>query len=157
MNIITQHNIGALGDLVRLTDHSTATAGGSGDATSVTGNTIDRMGFSTGSMPRSALMGVLYEATLASGATLSLAFAVQDSPDGTNWSDYQTVASAVVATGPNGGGAVKGSANIQVDLNGARRYTRLNYQPDLSASGTDTAYADGVGFFAGFDRLVAPN
>ena len=62
---VTQHNIGALGDLVRLTDHSTATAGGSGDATTVTGNTIDRQGFGSSGMPGSALMGTIFEATLA--------------------------------------------------------------------------------------------
>jgi hypothetical protein len=155
-DVLTQHNVASLGTLQRLTDHSTATAGGSGDATSVTGNTIDRMGFSTGSMPRSAVMGVAYEATLASGKTISFGYAVQDSADSSTWADYQTATFAVVSTGASGGSTNKGTFEVPVDLNNARRYIRFNYQPDLSATGTDTAYADGVGFLAGFDRLPAP-
>lgn len=155
-DILTQHNVAALGTLERLTDHSTATAASTGDATSVTGNTIDRMGFPGGSMPRSAVMGVCYEVTLGSGKTLSLGYAVQDSADGSTWADFQTATYAVVTTGGSGGTTNKGTFEVPVDLNGARRYTRYNYNPDLSATGTDTLYADGVGFFAGFDRLAAP-
>jgi hypothetical protein len=156
-DITTQRNIASLGDLKRLADHATSTAAGTGDATSVTGLTIDRQGFGNGSMPASALVGVHYETTLASGATLSIGYAVQDSADNSTWADYQTATYALAATGPSGGGAVKGSFNVAVNLGSARRYVRLNYNPDLSATGTDTSYSDAVGFFAGFDRLAAPN
>jgi len=149
-------NVGSLGDLLRLSDHATSTAAGSGDATTVTGNTIDREGFAGGSLPNSALMGVLFEATLASGKTLSIGYAVQDSADGTTWNDYQTATYAVAATGVSGGGVAKGQFNVAVDLRAARRYTRFNYNPDLNAAGTDTSYSDAAGFFAGFDRLAAP-
>jgi hypothetical protein len=155
-DILTQRNIAALGDLKRLTDHSTATAGGSGAATTVTGLTIDRMGFSTGAQPLSAEFGVLYEATLQSGATLSLGYDVQTAPDGSTWTDYQTATYAVVATGPSGGGAVKAAFNVAVELTLAQRYVRFNYNPSFSSTGTDTFYGDGVGFFAGFGRLPAP-
>lgn len=155
-DIVSQHNIAGMGDLKRLADHGTSTAASTGDATTVTGLTIDRMGFNNGSMPRSALMGVLYEATLGSGKTLSIGYAVQDSADNSAWSDYQTATYAVVATGPSGGGVVKSDFNVAVDLNSARRYTRFNYNPSCSATGTDTTYSDAAGFFAGFDRLPAP-
>lgn len=155
-DIVVQRNIGAEGTLKRLSDHSTAIAGSTGDTTSVTGITIDRAGFGNGSLPLSAVMGVVFETTLASGATLSLGYAVQEGADGTNWSDYQTGTYAVVATGPSGGGAVKGQFDVAVNLSSARRYVRINYQPKHSATGTDTSYADAVGFFAGFDRLAAP-
>lgn len=159
MSQTQQHNIGAFGDLVRLTDHSTAVAGGSGDATTVTGNTTDRVGFGSSGMPQSGLMGVIFETTLASGATLSIGYAVQDSADASTWADYQTATSigAVYATGPSGGGVIKGQANVQVDLTNARRYIRFNYLPDLSAGGTDTFYGDGVGFLGGTPRLPASN
>jgi len=156
-DIVQQRNIGALGDLLRLSDNTAATAGGTGDAASVTGLTVDREGFAGGSLPDSALMSVLYEATLASGKTLSIAYAVQDSADNSNWSDFQTGAAAVAATGPSGGGTVKSEFNVQVNLRSARRYVRFNYNPDLSATGTDTAVAVAAGFFGGFDRLVASN
>lgn len=159
-DINVQRNVGALGDLLRLSDQASATAGGSGNATTVTGYTIDRMKIgasgSTGSMPLSALVAVLFGTTLQSGKTLSVSFDVQDSPDGTNFSDYQTAASAVVATGPSGGGAVTGQAELQVSLTSARRYVRLLFVPTLSATGTDTATVIGAAFVAGFDRLAAP-
>lgn len=156
MDIIDVHNVAAVGVTKRLSVHATATAASTGDATSVTGITIDRAGFSNGGRPRSALMSVLYDATLASGKTLSIGYAVQDSEDGTNWSDYLTATYATVATGASGGSNAKGAFNIPVDLGSARRYVRLNFNPDLNASGTDTAYAQAAGFFAGFDRLPAP-
>jgi hypothetical protein len=155
-DIVLQHNVEGLGTLKRLSDHSTATAGGAGQATTVTGLTIDRKGFSTGSLPRSADLGVLYEATLQSGATLSLGYDVQHAPDGATWTDFQTATYVTVATGPSGGGVVKGDFNVAVDLGMAQRYVRFNYNPSLSSTGTDTLIADACGFFAGFDRLAAP-
>lgn len=155
-SIVTQRNIAALGDLLRLSDQVAETAAGSGDATSVTGTTIDRGGFAGGGMPGSALLGVLYSATLGSGKTLSVAVALQDSADGQTFADFATVVSTVAATGPSGGGAVHGEYNVPVNLLGARRYVRFNYMPDLSATGTDTSVTFSAGFFGGFDRLAAP-
>lgn len=157
MNIVEKHNIGGLGDLKRLTDHGTSTAGGSGDATSITGLTVDRVGAFGGIMPQSALASVVFEATLASGATLSLGYAVQHAPDGSTWTDYQTATYAVAATGASGGSVVKGEFNVPVDLGNAQRYVRFNYNPKCSATGTDTTYSDGVGFFAGGDLLASSN
>lgn len=156
-SIVTQRNIAALGDLVRLSDGVAETAAGSGDATTVTGTTIDRGGFGGGSMPGSAILGVLYSATLASGKTLSISATVQDSADNSTFADFSTVGATVAATGPSGGGAVHGQYNVPVNLGSARRYVRFNYQPDLSATGTDTAVTCSAGFFAGFDRLPASN
>lgn len=155
MNIVLQKDVAALGVILALSAASAATAAGTGDATTVTGRTVDRFSLGGGSMPNVANMGVAYEATLASGATLKFGYAVQDSADGSTWADYQTATySAAVATGPNGGGAVSGTFDIgSVNLSSARRYVRLNYNPDLSAGGTDTAVARAIGFFAGFDRL----
>ena len=158
-DIVQTRNIGALGDLLRLSDQAALTAAGSGDATTVTGQTIDRFSIgssSNGSPPLSALVAVLFSATLASGKTLSVTYDVQDSPDGTNFSDYATTAAVVVATGPSGGGVVRGQSELQVSLTSARRYVRLLFVPDLSATGTDTAVAIGAAFVGGFDRLAAP-
>lgn len=154
MNIVLQKDVAGIGALLRLSLPSTATAGGAGDATSVTGVTVDRFSLGGGSLPLVANLGVAYEATLASGATLKFGYAVQDSADNSTWTDYQTATYATVATGPNGGGAVAGVFDIgSVSLSTARRYIRLNYNPDLSAANTDTAVARAIGFAAGFDRL----
>lgn len=153
-DIVLQRDIASLGALLRLSAASAATAAGTGDATTVTGVTVDRLGFGNGSMPNVINPGVCYEATLASGATLSIGYAIQDSADGSTWADYQTATYAVVATGPSGGGARSGVFDLgSVNLSSARRYVRTNYIPDLSATGTDTAVFRAVGFAAGFDRL----
>jgi hypothetical protein len=155
-DIVLQHDIADLGSMRRLSDQVALTAGGVGNATTVTSVTIDRGGFAGGSLPNAAEIDVLFAATLGSGNTLAVSFDVQDSPDGVNFSDFSTAASAVVATGPAGGGTVKSQVPFGVDLTGARRYVRVLFVPTLSATGTDTATAIAAGFFAGFDRLAAP-
>jgi hypothetical protein len=155
-DIVTQKNIGAMIDVVRASAAASAVAAGSGDATTTTGATIDRMGYG-GSMPSSALFSVIYDATLASGKTLSIGYAVQHSPDNSSWADYQTATYAVVATGASGGSVAAGEFNVAVNLNNANRYVRINYNPDLNASGTDTNVTRAVAAIAGFDRLPASN
>lgn len=152
-DIVLQRDVGSLGSLKRLSAAATAVAAGTGDAATTTGATIDRASFSAGSLPKSLAAAIVYDATLASGKTLSIGYAAQDSADGTNWSDYQTATYAVVATGPSGGGAVSGETEISVNLTSARRYIRLNFAPDLNATGTDTAVARAVGFLAGFSHV----
>lgn len=156
-DIVSQRNIGQMGDIKRLTDHATSTAGGTGDATSVTGASLDRVGAFSGSLPDSALISVLFEATLASGATLSVQYDLQSSPDNSTWTDYQTGTYVVAATGASGGSVVKGEFNVQVNLRNAARYLRFIYSPKCSSTGTDTTYSDGVGFFGGGDRLPSTN
>lgn len=152
MNPAFQHNLAAFAIVKRATAAAAAVAAGTGDATTTTGATIDRFGFSGAGIPQASVWSVLYDATLASGKTLSLAYAVQHSADGTNWSDYAT-GSSVVATGASGGSTAAGELNVNVDLGSARRYTRILTVPDLSATGTDTAVTRAVAAFGGFDRL----
>lgn len=149
-DIVLQTDVGSLGQIERLSAEGTATAGATA---TTTGASIDRSGFNAGSLAGVVLVGVAYEATLASGKTLSFGYSWQDSADDTNFSDFQTAAPAVVATGPSGGGAVTGTFQVEVPLHSARRYGRFNFEPTFSATGTDTAVARAVGFFAGFDRL----
>lgn len=143
-------------DIKRLSDQASAIAASTGDATTVTGTTIDRQGFAGGSIPTGLALGILYSATLASASALTLAAYVQDSPDGTNWSMFATYSSVTVASGPSGGGVVAGSWNNSADLRGARRYVRALFIPDLLRTGTDTAVAIACGMFTGWDRLPAP-
>ncbi|MDR3495299.1 MAG: hypothetical protein P4L82_11925 [Ancalomicrobiaceae bacterium] len=144
------------------------TAGGASDAATWTGIAINRAAFSNGALPRSADVFVAYDATLASGKTLSVSYAFKDGADGTNFSDYATQTSTVIATGPSGGGRVVGVARLLnssgnaptgtpgVHLGSARNYVRCDIVPDLSATGTDTAVIWAIGEFGGFDSLAAP-
>uniref|UniRef100_A4WTD3 Uncharacterized protein n=1 Tax=Cereibacter sphaeroides (strain ATCC 17025 / ATH 2.4.3) TaxID=349102 RepID=A4WTD3_CERS5 len=145
----------SIGDKIavrRALANTAATAGGTGDATAVTGVIIDRAALG---WPKSAVLAIPFAATLAAGKTLSLAYTLQHGNDG-GLSDAATLKSAdaaVVATGPSGGGAVAGTFEVNVLLEGAKRYIRLNVTPDLSATGTDAAEISGVIVFGGADRL----
>lgn len=149
--------IRSIGDLIavrRAAANTAATAGGSGDNTEVVGVTLDRavLGF-----PQSAVVAIPFTATLAAGATLSIAWDI-DEGNASNLSDaavLASAASAVVATGPAGGGTVTGTFEANVALSGAGRYVRLNFTPNLSAANTDTAALSAVMVFGGADRLPA--
>lgn len=154
-DLVLQRDVGSLGALKRLSAAASATAAGTGDSTTTTGATIDRFGFSNGSRPDSMAFGVAWDATLATGKTLSIGYAIQDSADGSNWSDYQTGTYAAVGTGSTAASALSGMFEASVNLTSARQYLRGNFALDLSATQTDTAVARAVGFFAGFDRLAA--
>lgn len=147
------NNIGSAVSVVRASARATATAAGTGDNTAVAGVIIDRAALG---WPKSAVFAVPFTTTLAAAATLSLAMTVQDG-DASNLADAATYASranAVVATGPGGGGTVTGTVEFDVNLQGAKRYVRLNFTPDLSAGGTDTAdLGSAVAVFGGANRL----
>lgn len=87
----------------------------------------------------SAKLIVNYTATLAAGETLSLAGNFQDALDGsgTGVADYgSVVAATVIATGDSGGSTEVGTAEIDVDLSGAREFVRSQVTVSSSASGT---------------------
>lgn len=134
---------------------TSATAGGTGDNTSVVGATLDRAALG---LPLCAEVGVFFSATLAATKTLSItALKVEDSADGSTWADYAVLtAPGVVATGPTGGGTVSGQATSGVNLSGARKYIRVTHTPDLSATGTDTATTVAIAVLAGFTPIPAP-
>lgn len=111
----------------------TATAGGSGDNTKVTGQTINRQGFLSG------VLAVAFKATLAEDETVSFAVEVQESADGSNWGTAEVLqAATVAATGDTGGSTEYGVVEINENLKGRKKYVRYNITPDLSATTTDT-------------------
>lgn len=168
VDIVQKKSIAELIDPKAASSSLSWTAGGASDSVTWTGISIDRQGFANGSLPLSVDAMVVYDATLGSGNTLSLYWDLQEGPDGSNWSDYATEASTVVATGPSGGGRVVGIARLVVadankptgtpgvSLGAARRYVRLNTVPHLNRTGTDTAVIASVIEFGGFDALAAP-
>lgn len=122
------------------------TAGGTGDNTEVNGAWIDRRGFS------SLKVVIPYTATLAQAATLSIAANLQDASDssGTGAADYgDALASTVVSTGGTGGSTNTGVVELDFDLSGCDRYIRIQFTPNLSASGTDVAEMGAAYILAG--------
>jgi len=125
---------------------STATAGGTGDATEVDGAYIDRQGFD------SLKVIIAYKAVLAQGKTLSIAANLQDatSSGGAGVDDFGAAkAAGVVATGGAGGSTETGVVELDFDISGANQYVRVQYTPDMNASGTDTATLSAVYILGG--------
>lgn len=113
-----------------------ATAGGSGDATKITGDSIDRN--QSGGPFESAVVHINWRTTLASAETLTLAIEVQESADNSSWDTAVALqAATVVSTGVQT--ALDGVTEYDdVDFYKRKRYVRYNVTPNMSASGTDT-------------------
>lgn len=125
-------------------------AGGTGDATAVTGATIDRLGYG------SAKVVLVSRAVLAQAATLALAVEYQESSNGSDWDTAVALqASTTVATGGSGGSTELDITTFDIDLSGKKRYIRVNYTPNLSAANTDTAEATCALVMGGADTLPA--
>jgi hypothetical protein len=142
----------AVGDEIsvrRAAANTSLTAGGAGDNTLVTGVIIDRHALG---LPESAVLALLWAATLAASQTLSLGWTLQHG-DAANLSDAATLASATPAVVATGAGSPTGQLEANVSLRGARRYLRLNFTPDLSAANTDTATVAAAIVFGGAARL----
>lgn len=158
--LITGKNLDSITLPVAASAYASATAGGTGDNTLVTGLTIDRLALTPngakGTVPNVSPFGAMfllsYEATLAAAATLSVVAAkVEDSADGTTWATIYDItgatapipptwlAAGVVDTGAAGGSTQRGVVTFMTDIKKARRYVRFDFTPDLSATGTDTA------------------
>lgn len=126
--------------------NTAVTAGGSGDATEVDGAWID-VGDAEGI---SFLIG--FTTTIQEAETLTIAANAQDADDssGTNAADFGTAITATtVATGPSGDGTVTGVAIATFNARAAREYMRIQFTPNLSASGTDTAAISCVAILGG--------
>lgn len=155
MSIVQSKNIAALITNRIASAQVSATAGGAGNNVAVTGLVIQRSLLGT---PNSAAVSVLFEAVLGATDMLSLInVVVQDSADGIIFVNFATFTNpGVVATGPTGGGTVRGETTLAVDLEGARDYIQVDFTPVLSAASVDTAKLVAVMTLAGQDRLPAP-
>lgn len=107
-------------------------AAGSGDATAITGATIDRQGF------LSADIIVGGKASVNTAETLKIAAEYQTSVlgDGSDWVTAVALeASATIVTGLTSAAVFQ--AEYRINLIGFPRYFRFNFTPDLSRSATD--------------------
>lgn len=140
----TRKNIAASVDVKRI-NSGTATAGGTGDNTKVTGEVIDRLGFASG------IIALNYTTTLAAGKKLSFAVAYEGSDDNSTYATEASIQASTQAATSAGGGTVTGVVKIPIDLSGYKRYLKINVTPDLDATGTDTAAWSGSLILGGKD------
>jgi hypothetical protein len=142
-------NIGDKIAVRRAAANTAVTAGGSGDATEVTGVIIDRAALG---WPESAVLAIPFTAALAASETLSIAYTVASS-QADNLSNPATVRTATAAVVATGSGTITGTFEVDLNLRGAGRYVRANFTPDLSRANTDTAALSAVLVFGGSNRL----
>lgn len=122
---------------------SHATAAGTGDNTAVTGATIDTQDY------ESAKIVISYLATLTDEKTYDLAVAYQESDDGSTWDTAVDLREDATVVTSDGGGAETGVLEYDVNLADKKRYFRVNFTPDLSHTGTDTAITSCVAIVTG--------
>lgn len=138
---------------------ASATAGGSGDATLVTGSTIDTTAATTNGFKPQDFNGIIfvvsYTTTLTATKGLSVTALVEDSADGSTWATY-VASKTIINVTSAGGGTVTGTGKIGADLTGARRYVRVKFTPDLSATATDTAALACVACLTGGQFMPVP-
>lgn len=122
--------------------NTAVTAGGSGDATLVTGVTIDTMAATTNGFKPTDFNGIIfvvgYTTTLTATKGISVTALVEDSADGSSWATF-VASKTIINYTSTPGGTFTGTGKIGADLTGARRYVRVKFTPDLSATATDTA------------------
>lgn len=125
---------------------ATATAGGTGDATLVTGSSINIGALAA--RPSSVVFEILGRAVLAATKKLTIAALVEASIDGTTWTTLVGSATVLTLTGGAGGSTEIGVGRIGADLiSSDLNYIRLKATPDLDAANTDTAIISGVAVF----------
>jgi hypothetical protein len=127
------------------------TAGGSGDATEVIGSTIDIAALAK--RPTSVVFDIPCRAVLGATQTLVVVGRIQESIDGTTWTNVAADATLLTLTGGSGGTTETGVARIGVDLIRANcNYVRVRATPDLNRANTDTAVMGaGVAEFGGLE------
>lgn len=110
----------------------TATAGGTGDATKVTGEAVDLLGFKSG------VLAIAYTTTLAAGKKLSFAVEREGSADNSTFATAVEIQASTQAATSAAGGTVTGVVEIDLNFDPLKRYQKFNITPDLDATGTDT-------------------
>jgi len=119
---------------------SSALAAGTGDNTEVNGAALDVNG-NYGSLK----VMIAYTTTLTEDKTLTMKTANLQTADDSSFTENAAdfgdaiTADTVLATGATSGSTSTGLIEMDFDLSAARRYVRVQYKPDLSHSGTDTA------------------
>lgn len=129
---------------------TSVTAAGSGDATEINGASIEIAALSK--RPSSVVFEIPCRAVLTATKTLTVIGNLQESEDGSAWTDIPgTSATLLTLTGEAGGSTETGTARMGCDV--VRKditHIRCQVTPDLNNTATDTAVIGaGVAVFGG--------
>lgn len=132
------------------------TAAGAGDATEIDGVSIEIAAMTK--RPSSVVFEIPCRAVLAATKTLVVIGNLQESEDGSVWTDIPgTSATLLTLTGDTGGSTETGTARMGCDV--VRKditHIRCQVTPDLNNTATDTAVIGaGVAVFGGNDNDAA--
>ncbi len=136
---------------------SMATAAGTGDATAVTGATINRKPLG-GTGYDACVLALGYKTTLGSAETLKYQVEVQEADESSTVGTAGSFGTATVlqASTTQETGVKTGAVGVLViedtGFKSRKQYVRYNFTPDLSASGTDTAVSELTAVLGGADR-----
>lgn len=135
---------------------ATATAAGAGDGTEVNGLDIDTINYQNRYDSICFLIAV--ESALQDTETTVVTANLQDADDDgagspVSWADVTDPAALLTLTGETGGTTERGIAKLGIDLTKVKRHIRVQFTPELSASGTDTATLYAVAVLAGAAEL----
>lgn len=134
-----------------VTTNNDATAGGTGDATKVTGDKIIKTGYN------SCLLTILGSATIGDTESIAYAVEIQDSADGSSWNTAVVLKTeTTVFTSDGGDTATSFTVPLGVDISQYNKYIRFNITPNLSASGTDTCNWNAVAILGNGQDGIAP-
>jgi hypothetical protein len=154
------NNIGAYITSELALDNTTVGAGVGGSGTPVNGNDFDRL--ASRNLHLSGKLQIGYKATLASGHSATVAWAIRDSEDDVTYTNVEQSTPAEhpssgssTITANNDGSAVRGVIEVDVDLMGAKQYLRPVITPTLSHSGVDTLQLSGMWALGGSEILPA--
>lgn len=152
-------NIGAYITSLLALDNQSVGAGVGGSGTPVNGNVFDRLGVRN--LHLSGKLQIAYKATLASGHSATVDWAVRNSD--TSGGTYTNVVTSTPGAHPasgqstitanNDGSAVRGVVEVDIDLLGAKQFLRPTVTPTLSHSGVDTVQLCGVWALGGGEIL----
>lgn len=136
MGIVPNRDMGEFLQVAGL-GYFSATAGGTGDATEVNGASVNR---DTYGMPQSAVLKVQWITNLTADKTLAFTITLQDSANGSSWTDVTVTDFASAITVKTGAATNSEDFHLsRLKLSGLRQYVRAQVKPDLSHTSTDTA------------------
>jgi len=155
---MVQLDVGAFlkGALARIPEVITAAAGN--DNVEITGPSVDRLSFT--SRFHSLKVVICFSATLDTAETLTITANMQDSADDSTFADYHEAETgdflpATVVRTAAAPETFNGVAEMDVDIQAAERYIRLQSTADLSRAGTDTVDIAAVFVLGGAQELPA--
>jgi hypothetical protein len=129
---------------------SLVTAGGTGDGTKVTGQSLDRRVGTA--YANSCALATGWVAALTDTKTISFTVEYQDSADQSTWNTAVAVQAITVAQTATATTNYRGVVENLLDLTSLERYVRFNVTCTLSNTATDTASFHSIATFGGYDQ-----